>query len=202
MNYNITGLSLSLYSDNRDFWSHKMLTVIDHFTCHSDASLLSILWYACCFQLHLTRFTMLKYILQIFPVKMQFKCVFALVIRAQTAQNLRLDLKFTIMISLLMMHKEFLHMVFTVCSLHIYVCLEVHEILIPNKMVRFVLNLLSIMYLHIKDLLTWFLQCLYLILFITSRDIRSIHYRNISCIFDKALELLHLGSVCIILLLC
>ncbi len=110
--------------------------------------------HACCFQLHLTHFTMLKYILQIFPVEMQLKCIFALVIRAQTAQNLitGLDLKFTIMISLLMMHKEFLHMVFTVCSLQIHICLEAHEILIPDKMVLFVLNLLSIMYLHIRDL--------------------------------------------------
>ncbi len=165
-------------------------------------SLLSILWfYACCFQLHLTHLTMLKYILQIFPCKNAVQmCFLHLLLEPKLLKNLGLKVHHND--SLLMMHKEFLHMVFTGCSLHIHVCLEVHEILIPNKMVRFVLNLLSIMYLHIKDVLTWFLQCLYLILFITSRDIRSIHYRNISCIFDKARELLHLGSVWIILLLC
>lgn len=112
LSYNITDLILLMWAcilitGTFDYMKCKLWLITLHVTQMHPSYKFFGYMHACIwsyFQLHLTNFTMLINILQIFPVKMQLKCVFALVTRAQTAHNLitGLDLKFTIMISLLM----------------------------------------------------------------------------------------------------
>lgn len=149
---------MSLY-----FWKQGLLityswklVIVDHFTCHSDASFLSILWlYACMLLSALTHAKIhsadFSYENAVFGChRFDFLC-------NQEPKPLTthwLNLTFTMMISLLMVHTEFLHVVFIVCSLQIHVCLQAYEILILDRMVLFVLNLLSIIYICILETYT------------------------------------------------